>query len=390
MKYLEIIWIFLKLGCTSFGGPIAHIMYFRRAFVEQRKWLSEQEYSNIIALCQTLPGPASSQVGFTIGLQRGGILGAVLAFIAFTLPSVILLVIFANYLFLFDSQLGKAALQGLAILALAVVLHGVLGMGRNLCFDRPRFSIALLTFITMLIANTILAQVAVIVVGAGLGFMLIHSSSVPSKPLTGDSLEAAPRNMKFVAPALLGTAVIGLFFVLPVISSTANDFYRSGALVFGGGHVVLPLLEQIAVASGQVSQAEFLAGYGATQAVPGPMFSFAAYLGFLQLEGGGMYGALIATLFIFLPGFLLVLIIYPFWQEVSRSETLQKGIAGANAAVVGLLGAALYDPIFIHAVEQPIDVAIAAAAYAAIARFNVPVLWIVFGCLVLRVGVELL
>lgn len=385
MKYVDIFWVFLKLGCTSFGGPVAHLMYFRQAFVEQRKWLSEQEYSNIIALCQALPGPASSQVGFTVGLNKGGLLGALLAFIGFTLPSVILLLLFANYLSLFDSSLGLAALQGLAILAFAVVLHGVLGMGKSLCFDTPRFSIALLTFISMLLAESILTQVAVIVIGGLLGFILIQASPHDTEIITNNSVENK-KGLKLAPSISWAALLLGLFFALPFISDTANQFYRSGALVFGGGHVVLPLLEEAVVAVGKVSQADFLAGYGATQAVPGPMFTFATYLGFLQSEDGGLQGALIATVFVFLPGFLLVLAIYPFWQKLSANTSLQNAISGANAAVVGLLAAALYDPIFTHAIGQPSDMVIAALAYAGLARFKLPVLWVVFFCIAIKLA----
>lgn len=386
MKYIEIFWVFLKLGCTSFGGPIAHLVYFRRAFVERRAWVGEQEYSNIIALCQTLPGPASSQVGFTLGLIRGGLPGALLAFIGFTLPSVVLLLLFANYLSLFDSQIGTAALQGLAILALAVVLHGVLAMGKNLCFDKTRFSIALLTFIIMLMAQTALAQVSVIILGALLGSLFIQKDKAHSLTLG----EQPNLNVINVRPnawlsVVLSITVLGLFFVLPLFSEAASKFYRSGALVFGGGHVVLPLLETAFVASGDISQSDFLAGYGATQAIPGPMFTFAAYLGFLQAEYGGIFGAMLATVCIFLPSFLLILAFYPFWKKISANVKLQSAIAGTNAAVVGLLAAALYDPIFIHAVTQPSDLALAAAAYSALARFNAPVLGVVFACVVLKI-----
>jgi chromate transporter len=388
MVYLNIFWVFLKLGCTSFGGPVAHLMYFRRAFVEQRKWLDEQQYANIIALCHTLPGPASSQVGFSIGLQRGGLLGAILAFIAFTLPSVILLIVFANTLFLFNGVHGQAVLQGLAILACAVVLQGVLGMGKNLCFGKSRFFIALLSFVLMLLFSNIYVQVAVIFVGAALGYFMLSEDS-SEKVVTDGAASYNKQTLSGRSFAIICFLLFALLFVaLPFVSNTANDFYRTGALVFGGGHVVLPLLEEAMVGASYLSQADFLAGYGATQAMPGPMFSFAAYLGFLQEDAngaGGITGALIATLFIFLPGFLLVLAILPFWHRLSTKPQLSRAIAGANAAVVGLLAAALYNPIFVHAINQPADLAIAAIAFAALSRFRVPVLLVVFGCIVSRV-----
>ena len=379
MTYLDIVWTFLKLGCTSFGGPVAHLMYFRKAFVEQRKWLNEQDYSNIIALCHTLPGPASSQVGFSIGLKRGGLLGGILAFIAFTLPTVVLLITFAHYLFIFGSTQGEAILEGLAILAFAVVLQGVLGMGKNLCFDKPRFLIALVTFVIMLLSPGIYAQVSVIFIGAAIGFFAIPKANEKGAGQKHLSL----KNKNKLRAVLCLSAFACLFFLLPVVSGPANDFYRTGALVFGGGHVVLPLLEEAMVTANYVSQADFLAGYGATQAMPGPMFGFAAYLGFIQAEtygGNQILGALQATLFIFLPGFLLVYAILPFWQSFSQKEALSKAIAGANAAVVGLLAAALYNPIFLHAIVAPVDLAIAAIAFAALSRFKAPVLLVVLIC----------
>jgi chromate transporter len=393
MIYMHIFWTFLKLGCSSFGGPIAHLMYFRTAFVEKRQWLTETEYSNLVALCQTLPGPASSQVGFGIGLGRGGLLGGLLAFTAFTLPSVLLLILFANYLFLFATPTGQAALQGLAILAFAVVLQGVLSMGKNLCFTTARFAIALMSFVLMLLVTHVIAQIAVIFIGAIAGYLWISTSNTEQNDMdcnnqTESSDAISARSKPGTTLAIISLIIfIILFLGLPVISTNANDFYRAGALVFGGGHVVLPLLEQTMVAAGNVSQADFLAGYGATQAVPGPMFSFAAYLGFLQADTGRFSGAMIATAMIFLPGFLLVIAILPFWQDLSTQPLLVKVIAGINSAVVGLLAAALYDPIFVHAVNEPIDLAIAAVAFGALSRFKLPVLIVVFGCVVIKIAV---
>lgn len=390
MKYLDIFWEFLKLGCTSFGGPIAHLMYFREAFVNKRGWLSEAEYVSLVALCQTLPGPASSQVGFSIGLIRGGLLGALLAFIAFTLPSVLLLIGFAHYLYLFDGETGQSILQGLAILALVVVLHGVVGMGKNLCSETRYFTIATFTFVALILAPSPLIQIFVIILGAAAGYLFRAKSQTKGSQTEPDTpLLNLTRGARWTSSLALFFAF--LFFVLlltlPLIWSFADDFYRSGALVFGGGHVVLPLLESAVVADGQISQAEFLAGYGATQAVPGPMFSFAAYLGFLMPGGeGGLSGAFIASLFIFLPGFLLVLAVLPYWQRMSQQAAQQATIAGASAAVVGVLAAALYDPIFLHAVSQPIDIAIAAVAYAALARWKVPVLVVVLFCILAKVS----
>jgi chromate transporter len=380
MRHLEVFWVFLKLGCTSFGGPIAHLVYFREAFVHQRKWLTEYEYSNLLTLCQTLPGPASSQVGFSIGLMRAGILGACLAFIAFTLPSVILLLVFANYLFMFDAQWGQAVLQGLAILAFVVVSHGVVGMGQSNCSERRYFSIALFSFVSLIMLPYALTQLLVIALGALIAYVYREKANMTQSIDEPEQVIVHVKWLKKAAP-ILGLTFVLLLFTLPILSSTASDFYRSGALVFGGGHVVLPLLESAFVSTEQISQADFLAGYGATQAVPGPMFSFAAYLGYL-LPGSErpLIQAFVATVFIFLPGFLLVMTILPSWQRLSHSSKNKAAFAGANAAVVGLLAAALYDPIFVHAITQPLDIAIAAVAYAGLSRYKVSVLYIVMFC----------
>jgi chromate transporter len=364
-------------------------MYFREAFVEHRKWLSETEYLNIVTLCQTLPGPASSQVGFSIGLMRAGLLGALLAFIAFTLPSILVLITFANYLYLFDSDLGQAALQGLAILALAVVLHGVIGMGKQLCKQTRHFTIAVLTFVALLLAPSPAMQVVVIVLGAAAAYFFRGNSrhqNIDAK--TSDftlKLKTSAKWSVGLAP-FFALSFIVLLFSLAYIWPLADDFYRSGALVFGGGHVVMPLLESALVSVDKLSETEFLAGYGATQAVPGPMFSFAAYLGYLMPgNDGGIIGALTASIFIFLPGFLLVLAVLPYWQRISQHTQAQDAIAGASAAVVGLLAAALYDSIFTHAILHAHDLAVAAIAYAALARWKIPVLFVVVFCVLAKV-----
>lgn len=381
MRYLEIFWVFLKLGCTSFGGPIAHLVYFRKAFVEEKAWLSEAEYANILTLCQSLPGPASSQVGFTIGLRRAGLFGALAAFIAFTLPSIVLLLLFAHSLFMFESQFGKASLEGLMILAFAVVLHGVLGMGKKLCAANTHFFIALCTFIIVLLFDGIFVQVLTIFMGGLFSLFLprLLDSNDTSFKLT---IENSTTNYYF--PIIMVLLLFSLFFILPLFSSIANDFYRSGALVFGGGHVVLPLLEEVTVGQGAISQDDFLAGYGATQALPGPMFSFAAYLGFMHASEGGIQGALVASIFIFLPGFLLVYALHPIWHQLSQNPTFQGFISGSNAAVVGLLAAALYNPIFVHAINSIQDVVIAAIAFALLSRCNISVLWVVLCCVALK------
>jgi chromate transporter len=397
-RFIDVFWIFLKLGCTSFGGPIAHLMYFRTEFVEKRKWLAEHEYMQLVTLCQTLPGPASSQVGFAIGLQRCGILGGVSAFIAFTLPSIILLLIFAHFLSWFDTALGVAALKGLAILALVVVMQGLLGMGKQLCSTKTTFSIAALSFICLLLASSIAMQLGVIALGLLLGYACLPkvdelAQEIKSKP----SANASPGHVSRATRLICLGLFVSLFLVLPVTSdmffASADGFYRSGALVFGGGHVVLPLLEQATVAQGLLTEEAFLAGYGATQAVPGPMFSFAAYLGFIIQNGTltqNVIAALWATLFVFLPGFLLLIICLPYWQTLAQQSAISRAFAGANAAVVGLLAATLYNPIFTHAIGSSSDLAIAALAFTLLTRWKIPVLAVVFVCVGLNMSLVLL
>lgn len=389
---MSVFWAFLKLGCTSFGGPIAHLIYFRAEFVERRNWLTEHDYSLLLALCQTLPGPASSQVGFAIGLHRAGLLGGIAAFIAFTLPSICLLLVFAHFLYWFDTSLGVAALKGLAILALVVVLQGVLAMGKTLCSNPRSFGIASLSFVCLLLFESIYMQLGVIALGMILGYLLLINDDTPHSKGNGltnfsdasKNSHKLNRSRSIIAIAIL----IAGFVVLPLTDNSimqgASDFYRSGALVFGGGHVVLPLLEEATVANGLLTQDLFLAGYGATQALPGPMFSFASYLGWL-IEGD-LSGALWASLFIFLPGFLLIIACLPYWQMLSQNKVLIYAFSGANAAVVGLLAATLYSPIFTHAITSKLDLAIAALAFTCLTRLKIPVLVVVALCISLSMG----
>ncbi|MGD8498571.1 MAG: chromate efflux transporter [Chromatiales bacterium] len=371
----------MKLGLTSFGGPIAHLAYFHRELIERRGWLGQRDYAQLIALCQFLPGPASSQLGFVLGLLRGGWLGALAAFIAFTLPSALLLVAFAALLPMVSGGIGDAALQGLKLLAVAVVAHGVLGMGRQLCPDRTRIGIATAAVVVLLLFGQAWMQLLVVALGALAGLMLCREVSAVES--TGLRLGYGPR----LGIALLG--VFGLLLIgLPLLAAgsggllaVAEAFYRSGALVFGGGHVVLPLLEEAVVAPGWVSQDEFLAGYGAAQAVPGPMFTLAAYLG-ARLPGadGGLVGASVALAAIFLPGFLLAVGVLPLWRSIVSRPAAARAVAGVNAAVVGLLGAALYDPVWTSAVRDSIDVAIALVGFMLLATWRVSVLWVVAWC----------
>ena len=340
---MEVFLAFLKLGVTSFGGPIAHIGYFRAEFVERRKWLSERAYADLVALSQFLPGPASSQTGFGIGLMRGGYLGGLAAWVGFTAPSAILMVLFAYGAgSIANSPTGAALLHGLKLVAVAIVAQAVLGMARSLCPDRERASIAALALILMLLVPGSLSQVGTIVLGGIAGIFVCRARA-----------ETAPDSLAI--PVSHGVAIISLVvaFVLLAVAfvpargalALFDAFYRSGALVFGGGHVVLPLLRDAVVAPGWVSDSSFLAGYGAAQAVPGPLFTFAAYLGAVaNVPPGGASGAVIALVAIFLPGLLCLMGTLPFWHALRARPNAQAAMRGTNAAVVGLLGAALLQP----------------------------------------------
>ena len=370
----EVFVAFLKLGLTSFGGPIAHLGYYRREFVERRKWLDDSQFAQLLALCQFLPGPASSQLGFSIGLLRAGWPGAIAAFLAFTLPSALLLFAFAAALPSISGTVGDAAIHGLKIVALAVVAQGVLGMLRQLCPDVQRQSIAALAAVAILLSGQAWLQLAVVALGAAAGIAVCRAV----QPLPGGGLA-----LRY--GARLGWALLGAFALLlaglPLAASggglpaVAEAFYRAGALVFGGGHVVLPLLEEAVVKPGWISTDEFLAGYGAAQAVPGPMFTLAAYLG-ARLPGaeGGIVGATVALMAIFLPGFLLIAGVLPLWRAIAGHPLAARAIAGVNAAVVGLLGAALYDPVWTSAVRGPADLAIALVGFTLLVAWRVSAL----------------
>jgi chromate transporter len=378
---LEVFTAFGKLGLTSFGGPVAHIGYFRREFVERRKWLDDAEFARLLALCQFLPGPASSQFGFSMGLLRAGWLGAVAAFIAFTLPSAVLMFAFATALPAMHGAIGQAAIHGLKLVAVAVVAQGVMGMARQLCPDAPRATIAVAAAALVLVSGIPWMQLVVVAGGALAGLAFCRSVQSPK----GSPL-APPFGVRTGAALLAVFAV--LLFGLPVLArseggffAVSDAFYRSGALVFGGGHVVLPLLRDTVVAPGWVSSDDFLAGYGAAQAVPGPMFSFASYLG-ARLPGdeGGARGSIVALLSIFLPGLLLVSGSLPLWRAIADHPLAARAVAGVNAAVVGLLAAALYDPVWTSAVHAPVDVAIAAVAFVMLVAWRASPLLAVVWC----------
>lgn len=356
-KLLEIFLVSFKLGCTSFGGPTAHLGYFQYEYVQIRKWLSDREYSNLVALSQFLPGPASSQVGMGIGLLRGGILGSIVSFVGFTLPSVLLLMMFAYYYAHTEMDLGW--IQGLKLVAVAIVAQAIWDMSKKLIPSFRHFMIALLALVVVLVWANPFAQVVVIALAALIGFGLFKENS-GKKESIGTTLPIS----KTTGASLLVLFVI-LLIGLPVASSffqhdwlvLIEKFYVSGALVFGGGHVVLPLLEAHFVQSGLMSSSDFLTGYGITQAVPGPLFTFASYIGMVI---GGVPGATVATIAIFLPAFLLIVGVLPFWLTLSRNKGLHGAIVGANAAVVGILAAAFIHPIVSKTIQSGLDVLIAA------------------------------
>ncbi|HZZ94250.1 MAG TPA: chromate efflux transporter [Usitatibacter sp.] len=386
----EVLAAFTRLGLTSFGGPVAHIGYFRREFVERRRWLDDTQFAHLLALCQFLPGPASSQMGFSLGLLRAGWTGALAAFIAFTLPSALLLFAFAMLLPSLDNAIGQAAIHGLKLVAVAVVGQGVLGMARQLCPDAPRASIAVAALALVLVTGLAWMQLVVVAGGALAGLVLRRSVAPPAgPPLT------PPFGMR--TGCVLFAAFLVLLLALPVLAARADGFfavveafYRAGALVFGGGHVVLPLLRDTVVAPGWVSSDDFLAGYGAAQAVPGPMFSFASYLGARLPDGhGGALGATVALLSIFLPGLLLVAGALPLWRAIADHPVAARAVAGVNAAVVGLLAAALYDPVWTSAVRAPVDVAIAAIAFVMLVAWRASPLLAVAWCVAASVGLTL-
>ncbi|WP_426764015.1 chromate efflux transporter [Pseudarthrobacter sp. 1G09] len=351
----EVFRVFLKLGLTSFGGPIAHLGYFRDELVRRRKWVDDREYGDLVALCQFLPGPASSQVGFGMGLHRAGPLGALAAFLAFTLPSAALLVAFALGASLFQGAVGSGILTGLKIVAVAIVAQAVWGMARALTPDRERAAIAAVAALSASLLAGSAGQISAILFGALAGLLVCRRGTTD---LTGQMRFPVSRTAGIICLALFVLLLLGL----PVLALTTGSagitlfeaFYRAGALVFGGGHVVLPLLQAGVVDPGWVSNQQFLAGYGAAQAVPGPLFTFAAYLGTASGYGpGGVAGAAVALAGIFLPGFLLLTGVLPFWNSWRSRPGAQALMRGANAAVVGILAAALYNPLFTTAITGP-------------------------------------
>jgi chromate transporter len=370
---------FSKLGMSSFGGPIAHIGYFREEFVVRRRWLDEHAYADLVGLCQFLPGPASSQVGFSLGLMRAGYLGGLAAWTGFTLPSAIALVFFARGANALQGPLGTGLLHGLKLVAVAIVAQAVWGMARTLCPDRARASIALVATLVILISASSGAQILAIALGGVAGLWLCRTA--PQAP-TGHVSVPVSRALGLAALALF----LLLLVALPVLRNLGTSqglalfeaFYRSGALVFGGGHVVLPLLREAVVVPGWVSDDAFLAGYGAAQAVPGPLFTFAAYLGAVVTpQPHGLAGAALGLIAIFLPGMLILVGTLPFWDAFRRRASAQAIMRGVNAAVVGLLGAALYHPVWTSSVETAPDLGLALVGFVLLNVWRAPPLLVV-------------
>ena len=377
----EVLRVFTKLGVSCFGGPIAHIGYFREEFVVRRCWIDEAAFADLVALCQFLPGPASSQVGFSLGLMRGGYLGGLAAWTAFTLPSALLLLLFAFSAKNLHGPIGAGLLHGLKLVAVAIVAQAVWGMARTLCPDRERASIAVIAAVVILFSSSSIAQIGAIAFGGVAGLWLCAAAA---------AMPEGEGHMSIPISRPVGMLALGAFFVLlgalPMLNSMIDAqglalfdaFYRSGALVFGGGHVVLPLLREATVTPGWVSDDAFLAGYGAAQAVPGPLFTFAAYLGaVMKSPPNGIAGAAIALIAIFLPGVLVLMGALPFWEAFRRRADAQAVMRGINAAVVGLLGAALYNPVWTSAVKTPGDFALALVGFVLLTVWQVPPLVVV-------------
>lgn len=376
---LEVFLVFLRLGLTSFGGPVAHPAYFRTEFVDRRRWLDDYAYSDLVALCQFLPGPASSQVGMAIGLRRAGWAGMLAAWVAFTLPTAAALVLFALGLAHFGWLSGSAAIHGLKVAAVAIIAQAVWGMGRSLCPDRPRAGLAVAAALITVALPTALGQLGAIVLGAVIGAVALQ---VPARPALTAEPQGVSRRAGYIALGLF----VFLLAALPAWAALSGEplaaqlagFYRAGALVFGGGHVVLPLLESASVAGGMVSNADFLAGYGAAQAMPGPLFAFAAFLGAMSSGPlSGWAGGLALLVAIFLPGALLVAAALPFWESLRRRPGVRNMIAGVNASVVGILLSALYDPVWVSGILGRADFALALLLFALLVYARWSPLWVV-------------
>ncbi|KZN30691.1 chorismate-binding protein [Pseudoalteromonas luteoviolacea CPMOR-2] len=375
--------LFFMLGWVSFGGPAAHIGYFRQTFVEKLKWLDDHEYGQIVALSQFLPGPGSSQVGFALGYKRGGLAGACAAFLGFTLPSVLIMIglaLLASHAT--DTSAFQNVVHGLKLLAVVVVADAAWGMYKNFCKNTLTVSLCLATAIALLVMPSITMQICVLIVAAIIGAYYL-------KP------ETAPITLPAFKPSYIPLILfIALLIGLPALASLSpsltlfNDFYQAGSLVFGGGHVVLPLLQNIV--GDNLSQDAFLTGYAAAQAVPGPMFTFATYIGYELMPSSPLIGALIATVAVFLPGFLLLLAVLKNWQSLAQKPRIAGALGGVNAAVVGLLVAALYQPVFISAVMLPTDIALVLVGFFLMKQLKLPIIWLVLTFMAAGFGMGLI
>ncbi|WP_412519083.1 chromate efflux transporter [Staphylococcus simulans] len=366
--YFTIFIVALKLGLMSFGGPTAHLGYFYDEYVKKRKWLDESEYSDLVALCQFLPGPASSQVGIGIGTIRGGVLGGILAFLGFTMPSVIVLMLFSA-LFV-NGTAHFTWMQGLKLVAVAIVAQAIIGIGKKLTNTKTTIALAMFVLALSLLINSIFIQVIALTITGLYGVLFLKPASMPES-----------NTKTFYLPKRLGVISLSLFVsllvVLPILSATTQNiwikmfdsFYRSGSLVFGGGHVVLPLLEKEFVPQGLISSDHFITGYAAAQAVPGPLFTFASYIG---TNIGGILGGLLATFAIFLPAFLLLFGVLPFWDSFKSNLYARGFLKGISAGVVGILIAAFYQPIWTSTVKQPLDFTFASILFVLLAYFKLP------------------
>jgi chromate transporter len=372
----RIFWVFLRLGCVAFGGPVAHLAFFRRWLVEERRWLTDEAYTQTLALCQMLPGPSSSQTGFAIGIHRGGLIGGAAAWLGFTLPAAVLMITLGMGLTGLEAWQGGGWIDGLKLGAVAVVANALIGMAHQLCPDIRRAAIAALSAVGALLIPGVYGQLAMIVAGGVLaGFFL-------SPPATPPTTLNVPISRRQGAGLLL---IFGLGLAVFSLSALGQSplwgvLYRSGSLVFGGGHVVLPLLESGLVAPGLIDSERFLAGYGAAQAIPGPVFSFSGFLGAQVMPQTPLMAGLLAVVLLFAPGLLLVAGLLPFWQTLGRYRAMRQALLGINAAVVGLIAAVLYDPILTRAVQGPGDAIIASVALLILARNRMPVYWMIAGC----------
>lgn len=384
IKTIEVLLVFLHLGLRSFGGPIAHLAYFHDEFVKKKQWISEHGYANLVALCQFLPGPASSQVGMAIGLSRAGIPGAIAAWIGFTLPSALVLVLFAIGVTKFSFE-NSSILHGLKVIAVSVVAQALWGMGKSLCPDKQRASIAIVATVIVLYSSSAATQIAVILGGGILGwFFLRGARELPHTPI------------QYGVSKTLGAGFLILFIlslgILPFAAQTSDSilikqfdsFFRAGSLVFGGGHVVLPLLQAEVVPPGWVSNSIFMAGYGAAQAIPGPLFSFSAFLGAASTTSQSVWlGAGICLIAAFLPSFLLILGTLPFWEHFRQNKEVGFAMQGINSVVVGLLLAAFYTPVWTSAIVNSKDFSLAAIGFLLLTFWKAPSWLAVLACVTL-------